>query len=95
MSEQLLHRADVIAGFEQVGGEGVAEGFVLRFSPKGVAGDALVEASECSGLLHRLLEATSPFSPHQLLISVAFSCILAVDAITCDCIYFARLTWFP
>jgi len=54
---------------------------------KRVAGGASGEAGQPGGFPDCLLQAISPFSPHQPLISVAFSCILAVDAVTCDCIF--------
>jgi len=46
VAEELLHRADVVAPLQEVGGEEVAEG---------VAGDPLVEAGLSSCILHRAL----------------------------------------
>jgi len=48
VSQQLLHGADVVAGFKEVGGEGVAES---------VAGDALVDPRSTGGSFDRFLEA--------------------------------------
>ena len=47
MAEELLDGADVVAGLEQVGGEGVAEG---------VAGGVLGDAGAPDGLLHGALD---------------------------------------
>jgi hypothetical protein len=43
VAEELLHGADVVTAFQEVGGEGVAEG---------VIGDAFVEAGFSSRILH-------------------------------------------
>lgn len=47
MAEELLDGADVVAGFEEVGGEGVT---------KGVTGDATGDADRESGVVHGALD---------------------------------------
>ena len=52
--QQFLDGADVVAIFEQMGGEAVAEG---------MAGDALVEPGQASGFLDRFLHAALAKGP--------------------------------
>ncbi len=48
VAEKLLHRADVVAGFHEVGGEGVAQG---------VRGDGLLDARPHGGIVNGTLQA--------------------------------------